>query len=290
MKAWLLAARPKTLVAGLVPVFLGSALAYKTGEFSLLVFLCALGGSLCIQIATNFVNDAADFERGADTEERLGPQRMAASGLLTSRALYVGAAAAFAVSFLLGLILIREAGIVMLWIGLVSIFCGVIYTAGPFPLAYLGLGDFFVFIFFGLVAVIGTYFAHAKQVTMASVLLASAAGLHSTALIAINNLRDIPTDIKARKITLAVRMGEPAAKIYYTTLIFLPLFIWLPFAASLQTIWGFLPFAVIPLASRAAIQCFQIQDRREYNKLLARTALVQLLFGVLITVSLVVSR
>ncbi|MGZ3685005.1 MAG: 1,4-dihydroxy-2-naphthoate octaprenyltransferase, partial [Bdellovibrionota bacterium] len=233
MRPWILAARPKTLVAGLIPVMLGSAFAFREGGFQWAIFLCALCGALAIQIGTNYVNDASDFEKGADASDRLGPPRMAASGFLTPRALYAGAACWFLAAFLFGAFLIAQAGIWMLVIGLSSIFFAVIYTAGPFPLAYLGLGDIFVLLFFGLVAVLGTVFAHTHSLEKGAVYLALATGFHGMSLIAVNNLRDIPTDIRAGKKTLAVRLGDHASRIYVGVLSFLPYLCWWPVASEM---------------------------------------------------------
>jgi 1,4-dihydroxy-2-naphthoate octaprenyltransferase len=290
MRPWVLAARPKTLVAGLIPVMLGSALAFQQGSFHLGVFLCALGGALAIQIGTNYVNDASDFQKGADTGERLGPTRMAASGLLTPRALYIGAGVWFVLAFLFGAYLIAQAGLVMLGIGLASIFFAVIYTAGPFPLAYLGLGDLFVLIFFGLVAVLGTLFAHTGGIGPKGVFLALAAGFHGMSLIAVNNLRDIPTDIRAGKRTLAVRLGDRASRGYISVLFFLPFFCWMPLAKDMNGIFALLPIIALPLASANTVAVFRIQERRNFNILLGRCAALQLLFGVLCSISLVLSR
>lgn len=290
MNPWIAAARPKTLVAGIIPVALGSALAAEKHDFRLGVFVAALGGALAIQIGTNYVNDAADFERGADTEERLGPPRMAAQGLLTPKALYVGAAVAFLLALAFGIYLIALAGMPILAIGLVSILFAIAYTAGPFPLAYLGLGDIFVLLFFGLVAVLGTFYAHALEIKRDAVYLAFATGIQGMALIAVNNLRDIPTDIKAGKRTLAVRLGDKGSRWYYATLTFLPYFFWVPFAARLPLYSAFLPFLTFPLAMKNASRCFEITDRREFNGLLAKTAALQLLFGALACLSLVLPK
>jgi 1,4-dihydroxy-2-naphthoate octaprenyltransferase len=290
MSPWFLAARPKTLVAGLIPVVLGSALAFQLGAFQLGVFLSALGGALAIQIGTNYVNDASDFERGADNEERLGPPRMAASGLLTPRALYLGAGLWFAIAFAFGAYLIVQAGPVILAIGLFSIFFAIIYTAGPFPLAYLGLGDLFVMVFFGLVAVLGTVFAHAHAIPPAAVWLALATGFHGMSLIAVNNLRDIPTDQKAGKRTLAVRLGDQASRFYVCVLLFLPVLCWMPVGAKLLGFAPLLPLLALPLASANAVACFKIVDRRGFNVLLARCAALQLVFGLLASAALVLSR
>lgn len=287
MNPWVLAARPKTLVAGVIPVVIGSAVAFREGGFQLGVLLAALVGSLAIQIATNYVNDAADFERGADTAERLGPPRMAASGKLTPRNLYRAATVALVIAFLAGSYLILLAGPWILAIGLLSIFFAVGYTAGPFPLAYLGLGDLFVLIFFGLVAVLGTVFAHTKELLPHAWWLALATGFHAVALIAVNNLRDIPTDRKAGKKTLSLRMGETWARRYYAGLLFLPFFCWAPIAWDISHWLTALPLLALPLAGKAAHEAFRIQDRREFNQLLARTAALQLLFGALACVALV---
>lgn len=290
MNPWVAAARPKTLVAGIIPVALGSALAAEKHDFRLGVFVAALGGALAIQIGTNYVNDAADFERGADTEERLGPPRMAAQGLLTPKALYAGAGVAFLLALFFGVYLIALAGMPILAIGLVSILFAIAYTAGPFPLAYLGLGDIFVLIFFGLVAVLGTFYAHALEIKRDAVYLAFATGIQGMALIAVNNLRDIPTDIKAGKKTLAVRLGDKGSRWYYCALLFLPYFFWIPFAARLPLYSAFLPFLSFPLAVKNMNLGFGITDRREFNGLLAKTAALQLVFGALACLSLVLPK
>ena len=298
MKSWFLASRPKTLIAGLIPVVVGSAYASGAGAFRLAIFACALIGALAIQIGTNFVNDASDFEKGADTLDRLGPSRMAASGLLTPRALYSGAAVAFLVAFLFGSYLIAQAGIWMLVIGLFSIFFAVIYTAGPFPLAYLGLGDLFVMVFFGLVAVLGTVFAHSNAAAPGSllflsptaILLALATGFHGMGLIAVNNLRDIPTDVKVGKKTLAVRLGDRSSRYYVGMLEFLPYLCWLPIARELGGWLAWLPYLSLPLAAANTVACFKIEDRREFNGLLGRCAGLQLVFGLLASIALVFSR
>lgn len=287
MSPWISAARPKTLVAGLIPVALGSALAFQQGGFHWAIFLCALGGALAIQVGTNYVNDASDFEKGADTLDRLGPPRMAAMGLLTPRALYRGAGISFLIALFFGAYLIWVAGPWLLAIGLISIFFAIIYTAGPFPLAYLGLGDIFVLIFFGLVAVGGTVFAHLHRLPPESTYLAFATGLQGMALIAVNNLRDIPTDTRAGKKTLAVRLGDHRSRVYYAVLVTLPFLFWLPIQLRINGAFSFLPLIALPLAFFNADACFRIQDRRHFNRLLGRTAALQLLFGLLAVAALV---
>lgn len=290
MSPWIQAARPKTLVAGFIPVALGSALAFHGNQFHLGVFLAALMGAICIQIGTNFVNDAADFQKGADTEDRLGPPRMAAQGLLTPRALYLGAAFVFLLATVAGAYLFLIAGPTILAIGFFSILFAIAYTAGPFPLAYLGLGDLFVLIFFGLVAVLGTFFAHTGFVHKEAIYLAFAAGIQGVSLIAVNNLRDIPTDIRAGKKTLAVRMGDGPSRWYYCALLFLPYVFWIPFFTKLPPLPAILPYLSLPLARSNCLACFRIRDRRHFNPLLARTAALQFLFGALVCAALVISK
>lgn len=289
MNYWVAAARPKTLTAGFVPVLVGSAIAFHEGSFQLFVFFATLFGAIAIQIGTNYVNDAADFEKGADTSERLGPPRMANSGHLSPKQLYVGAGFFFLLAFLFGAYLISIAGIGMLWIGLFSIFFAVIYTAGPFPLAYLGLGDLFVLIFFGFVAVLGTEYAHTGAFSTQALILALAIGLHGVSLIAVNNLRDIPTDAKVGKKTLSLRIGDTNSRFYYAATVLLPFLIWFPFGYRLGGISFLLPYLAIPLAIKNILSCFKIEDRRQFNPLLGKSAGVQLLFGIFLSLALVLA-
>lgn len=283
MRHWVAAARPKTLTAGAIPVFVGSALAASQKHFNFWAFAAALVGALAIQVGTNYVNDAADHLKGADTEERLGPARMAAQGLLTPRALFIGAGIAFLVSFIAGLYLVYIAGWPLLAIGLISILCGIAYTAGPFPLAYWGLGDLFVFIFFGLVAVCGTYYVHTLELNSLSLAIAALVGLQGVTLIAVNNTRDIPTDLKAQKKTLSVRLGDRGARLYTTCTILLP-FVFLPLVVFFYKLsfLVLLPLLALPLAFLNMRALFVVQGKG-FNPLLARSALLQLLFGALLS-------
>lgn len=218
-RAWLLAARPRTLTASVAPVAVGTALALDAGAFRLLPALAALAGGLLIQIGTNFANDVLDHRRGADTAERLGPTRVVQAGLLSDRAVARGAAVAFGLAALVGLYLVRVGGWPILLLGMASIASGVLYTAGPYPLAYVGLGDVFVMLFFGLAAVTGTYYVQAGALHPAAVPLGVAAGALSVAILAVNNLRDLDTDRAAGKRTLAVRIGDARTRTYYGTML-----------------------------------------------------------------------
>jgi len=220
---WLLATRPKTLAAGVVPVVVGTALAGYGGTVDWLVASACLAGALLIQVGTNFANDAFDALKGADTPQRLGPRRAVASGLISPRAMLLATTGVLACALVVGLYLARFGGWPILVLGLVSLVCAVAYTGGPFPLAYLGLGDLFVFLFFGLFAVLGSYWVqvgpHGRHgIDPVCVLIAEAVGLQATSIIAINNLRDIPTDTQAGKRTLAVRLGDRASRVYIVLL------------------------------------------------------------------------
>ncbi len=214
-KAWILATRPKTLWAAFVPVVLGSSIAYYDNMFVLWVALATLVISIGIQVATNFVNDISDFEKGADSDSRQGPLRVIQAGLLSKSEMKRAIVAVFTFSFLLGLVLVYRAGWPLLAIGICSIISGILYTAGPKPLGYIGLGDLFVLVFFGPVAVAGTYFAQAMTWSNESILIGLAPGLFSVALLAVNNLRDIDEDRLVNKKTLAVRFGRGFARWEY---------------------------------------------------------------------------
>lgn len=285
MNSWIAAARPKTLTASLVPVVIAAAWADFHGAFHAPTFIAALVGALAIQIATNFINDGADFLRGADTAERLGPVRMAQSGKISPQMLFVGAGICFLLAIAAGAYLIDRAGMPILWIGAFSILCAVLYTSGPFPLAYYGLGDLFVMIFFGFVAVCGAFYAQVLRITPEAPLVGLLVGAHAVCLIAINNIRDIPTDKKAGKRTFAVLIGEGATR---AEIIF---FSWLPFAGALllawyhASAWLLLPLLAIPLAWINTQKLFRINDRREYNNLLAAAAKLQLAYGALFSLA-----
>lgn len=215
LSIWWEAARPKTLPAAAAPVIMGSAMAFHDGHLYLPAALAALLGALLIQVGTNFANDYFDHQKGADTGERLGPRRATQAGLVSPGQMKRAFSLAFAAAFVVGFYLIFRGGWPVLAIGVLSILFGVLYTGGPYPLGYNGLGDIFVLIFFGPVAVGGTYYVQALTVTPVVLAAGLAPGLISMALLTINNLRDISTDVKAGKRTLAVRFGERFARMEY---------------------------------------------------------------------------
>ena len=215
---WMEAARPRTLPAAVAPVIAASALAWQDGVFVAPAAVACLLFALLVQFGTNFANDYFDFIKGADTAERVGPRRAVAAGLVAPATMRRATIWVFALAFLVGLTLLPYGGWRLLVIGLLSIACGVLYTGGPFPLAYHGLGDVFVFVFFGLVAVGATYFVQAGTVSVDAWLIGSAMGALSTAILVVNNYRDIATDRKAGKRTLAVRLGPRWTQVQFALL------------------------------------------------------------------------
>ena len=207
-RIWLEATRPKTLPAAIAPVLVGTALAWRAGTAQAGAAAVCLGFALLIQVGTNFANDYYDFLKGADTAERVGPRRAVASGLIAPGRMRAAMLGVFAAAFGLGLTLLAQGGWPLLVIGVASIVCGVAYTGGPYPLAYLGLGDVFVFIFFGLVAVGATLFVQSGELTCAALVAGAALGALATNILVANNYRDVETDAKAGKRTLLVRWGR----------------------------------------------------------------------------------
>jgi 1,4-dihydroxy-2-naphthoate octaprenyltransferase len=289
-KIWVLAARPKTLSAAWVPVLVGTAAATTlAAEWSGVVLGCALVSSLVIQIATNLFNDAIDFKKGADTSARLGPTRVTASGSVSPGAVFVAAWICLAIAVLLGIPLVLRGGMPILGLGLVSLFLAYGYTGGPFPLAYLGLGDAFVYLFFGLIAVGGTYFLHTLSIEpIGAVLLAgSQIGLWATSLIAINNFRDSAEDLRNKKLTLAARFGARFSRIEISVLALLPfalgLAFWPPYGYLAA---GLLPLFALPLAFRLVGRIWSWDPSPAYNELLALAGAIHAITGVLLAAGL----
>jgi 1,4-dihydroxy-2-naphthoate polyprenyltransferase len=219
--AFLLAARPRTLTAAVSPVLVGGAIAWNHGVFALLPFVAALFGAIWIQVGTNIANDLHDYLRGTDTLARLGPPRAAQSGLLTPGQLRAGMNLSFLLATACGAYLVLEAGWPVAVAGALAIAAGIAYTAGPMPLGYVGMGDLFVFIFFGLVAVCGTYYVQAVALSLDSVLAAVPVGFLTTAILVVNDVRDIESDTRAGKRTLPIRFGRSFGLAEYAILMVL---------------------------------------------------------------------
>ena len=274
---WLMAARPRTLSAAISPVVVGTAVAYHVGGARPLAAVLALLASLFIQIGTNFANDYSDHKRGADAN-RVGPARVTQSGLVAPRTVKMAAWIAFGFSALCGGILAAISGWPILVIGAASIAAGWLYTGGPWPLGYHGLGDLFVFVFFGLVATCGTVYAQALQVPREAWLSGAAVGALATAILAVNNLRDRVTDAHVGKNTLAVKLGPRATRVQYAVLLLAPFAI----AVALGTLW---PLLALP-AAVPALRTVLTQDGAGLNRGLGETARVQILYSILLAVGL----
>jgi len=280
VRPWIMALRPKTLSAAIVPVVVATALVRHEGHSILWwVSVCALLASVFIQIGTNLVNDAIDFKKGADTHERLGPRRVTQSGLLSYKQVMFGAGVCFALATALGVPLVLQGGWPIVVIGLVSLVLGYAYTGGPFPLAYLGLGDLFVIVFFGLIAVGGTFFLHTHTVSASALVAGLQVGFLATVLIAVNNLRDAPQDAKVGKRTLAVRFGVNFARAEIAVLTTAPFLLGTYWAKCGPLNAGILPIFAVPLARRLLYGVFKTEPSAEYNKFLAMAGALQLIFG-----------
>jgi len=278
MNPWLLASRPKTLSAAVVPVLIGTSLAAPHIDW--LMFACALFGALFIQIGTNFVNDALDFKRGADTGERLGPVRVTQAGLLSADAVIRAAYVCFVLAAICGVPLILRGGWVILAIGVTSILAAYAYTGGPYPLAYNGLGELFVMIFFGFAAVCGSYYVQRLSIDAAAIVGGFAAGSLACVLLVINNLRDVASDEVSNKRTLAVRLGEDFARLEIAFFSLAPFIAILVIAQLRHRDWLLLPLAAAFLALEL-IRKVGKSTGRELNKCLALAGAMQWLFGIL---------
>jgi len=289
-QAWVLATRPQTLTVAVAPVLLGAALASEVGPLSIPVLLAALIGAICIQIGTNLYNDFADFKKGADGEERLGPLRACANGWLPPRQVLAGVGITFAIAMAAGIYLAAVAGWPVVIIGLASLICGVAYTGGPWPLAYLGIADLFVFVFFGLVAVGGTYFVLAGSLSLSAVLGGAILGCLATAVLAVNNLRDRAGDGLAGKRTLAVRYGEAFARGQYVCLVVCAALLVVLVALFVPGagIGWLAPLALAPWLLQLSREAFLL-DGQELNGLLKKTAVAELAFSILLSAGIVLT-
>ena len=284
IKNMFVAFRPKTLTACLVPIIVSTALVKALGlPVDSQVVTLALMASFFIQIGTNLVNDAVDFKKGADTEKRLGPQRVTQAGLFSYRQVMVMAGLFFVAAVACGIPLVISGGTPILAIGIVSILMGYGYTMGPVPLAYFGLGDLFVILFFGIVAVTGVFFLHTHTWTFQSLWLGLQIGFHATVLIAINNLRDVDGDRVVNKKTLAVRLGASFGRYEIAFLGIAPFlmnyFWWIEDYRAAAV----LPLLALPLAFIVIKNVFKTEPGAVYNKFLGQSALLHLVFGLLLS-------
>ncbi len=284
--AWILASRPKTLLAALVPVILGTSIAIYTGKENFFAAFVALICSVLIQIGTNFVNDLYDFLSGADREDRKGPVRVLASGLITPTEMKTAIILVFGLTFLLGLYLVYISSYITLLIGLLSIFAGIAYTAGPYPLAYNGLGDVFVFLFFGVVGTVGTYYVQAVEVTPLVFWASIPVGALITNILVVNNYRDIDEDRAVGKNTLSVKMGRRFTRYQYLAFMVLSyLILFVVYFTFKKSIYIFLPFLTIPMAVKLIKMIFTFTGK-ELNKTLELTAKLSAIYGLLFAIGI----
>jgi 1,4-dihydroxy-2-naphthoate polyprenyltransferase len=292
MRIWLMAARPRTLPAAIAPVLVGTAAAIEqAGELPRVwALIAALIGSVFIQIGTNLANDYSDAKRGADTVDRLGPVRVTAAGLVAPRSVLVATWVAFAVAVAAGIYLAIVAGPVILAVGAASILAGVLYTGGPRPYGYAGLGELFVFLFFGLVAVNGSYYVQLEELDWLPFGLSIAVGCLATAILVVNNVRDIDTDRRAGKRTIAVRVGRQTTRRLYLGLI------GAGYLALLTTLlanggprWAALGFLSLPLAVPAARPVLSRVDGPSLNQALAKTGALLGAFSLTLSAGLLIA-
>ncbi|GAB4134988.1 MAG: 1,4-dihydroxy-2-naphthoate polyprenyltransferase [Ignavibacteriales bacterium] len=286
---WLLASRPKTLPAAFAPVFVGSALAFNSGVFKFVNALIALICSVLIQVGTNFVNDLYDFLTGNDSPNRVGPTRALSSGLISIREMKLAIIITFGLTFVLGLYLVYQSDYWILLIGILSIISGIAYTAGPFPLAYNALGDLFVFIFFGFVGTIGTYYVQAVKIIELSIWASVPVGALITNILVVNNLRDIDEDKSNNKITLAVIIGRQFTKFQYVlSIVISNLVIVFIYVKFIQNFFVLLPLITIPI-SISLIKMIFTTTGENLNKTLALTALFSASFSFLFALGIILS-
>ncbi len=287
LQIWLLAARPRTLPAAAASAIVGSAAAFRDGVFQPGPALACLLAALLLQIGANLANDVFDYHRGADTPGRLGPTRVTQAGLLSPRQVVIGMWVTFGLAALLGVYLILVAGWPVLLIGLASIAAAIAYTGGPFPFGYYGLGDLVVFIFFGLVAVCGTYFVQAGGVSALAIWASLPLGFLITAILVINNLRDIATDRQAGKMTLAVCLGARGTRLEYT-LCLLAAYLTPPamWFVGLTSPWVLCAWLSLPMAYQQTRAAWQLEGR-PLNQVLAGTGRLTLVYGLLFSLGMI---
>jgi len=285
LKIWLLASRPKTLPAGVVPVIIGAALAYDTGVFHWLSFVCALIGSILIQIGANFSNDLFDHLKKTDDTDRIGPMRVTQAGLVTPMQMKTATFVVFFAALIIGIYLVYRGGWPIVIIGLSSILFAMLYTGGPKPLGYVGLGDLFVLIYYGPVAVVGTYYVITLDFNTTVLLAGIPPGMFSTAILTVNNLRDIDSDRRTGKRTLAVRFGRQFARVEYIVMIFgACLFPVILFAYSGEHFGGMAALLTLIPAVPAFRRVLTQTSGEILNNSLAETGRLLLIYGVLFSI------
>jgi 1,4-dihydroxy-2-naphthoate octaprenyltransferase len=297
MGSWILASRPKTLPAAIVPVVTGGALAIADQQFALLPWGICLIFALLIQIGTNFANDYYDYVNGADGLDRIGPKRAVASGWISPECMRRAMFGVFSVALLVGSLLIFYGGSWLILVGILSVLCGIAYTGGPYPLGYNGLGDVFVFVFFGWVATVITFFVQSGSFAMTELngefiwplLAGMVPGALATNLLVVNNVRDAPLDALAGKRTLVVRFGRLFGLMEFALMTLIAHGVPLLFAARLESPWVALPVLALPLSLTALWKLVRARNAQDYAGVLLQSALLLLSLGLLFCVGLMLS-
>jgi 1,4-dihydroxy-2-naphthoate polyprenyltransferase len=286
-----MAARIRTLPAAVAPVLVGTALAGYFHVFHPLRFIAALVGAIFIQVGTNLSNDYSDARRGADAEDRLGPVRVTAGGLVPPKQVLVATYLSFGVAVLAGAYLVAVAGWQLLLVGAASILAGVLYTGGPKPYGYEGLGELFVFLFFGIVAVAGSFFVQVTHLDWEAFALAVPVGLLAAGILMVNNVRDVDTDRRAGKRTLAVRLGRERSRNMFALTVYLA-FVMAPITWLFgpTKAWVLLPWLTLPVAAGVVRTVRNRTDGPSLNQALAQTGMLQLAFCMLLAAGLLLSR
>jgi 1,4-dihydroxy-2-naphthoate octaprenyltransferase len=288
-QVWLLASRPKTLPAAVSPVIIGSAVAFAEHSFRFGPALAAFLGALLLQIGANLANDVFDYEKGADQHDRLGPMRVTQAGLLSPKDVKTGMWVTFALAAICGIYMTLVSGWFILLIGLLAILAAIAYTGGPFPYGYKGLGEIFVFIFFGFAAVCGTYYAQTNTISQLAVLSSIPVGLLIVAILVVNNVRDYESDKSANKKTLAVRFGLEWARQEFVSIVILAFVtVVLLSISDIATPWLLLTWLSLPLVFSTSSSVLN-QRGKILNKTLASTGQLTLVFSLLYAVGLILS-
>jgi 1,4-dihydroxy-2-naphthoate octaprenyltransferase len=292
MRIWMMAARLRTLPAAIAPVLVGTALAFTLEDvFRPGAFVAAMLGSILIQIGTNLSNDYSDARRGADAEDRLGPVRVTAGGLVPPTQVLKATYITFGLAALCGVYLVSVAGIELLFVGIASIAAGVLYTGGPRPYGYEGLGEIFVFLFFGIVAVAGSTFAQTESWPWEAFVLAVPVGLLAAAILVVNNVRDLDGDKRAGKRTLAVRLGRERGRTLYALMVYVAYLVApLPWLLGSLSAWLLLVWLTLPPAVVLVRTVRRHADGPSLNEALARTGLLQLAFCLLLSAGILASQ
>ena len=286
--AWILASRPRTLLAAIVPVLVGTSIAVHDGKFNFTAALIAMLCSIFIQVGTNFANDLFDYLHGSDKHDRIGPQRAVASGIISINEMKLGTILTFGLSFFLGLYLVFTGGVFVLLIGIISIIAGMAYTAGPYPLAYNGLGDVAAFLFFGLIGTVGTYYVQAHEVVSMAFWASIPVGALITNILVVNNYRDRDEDRSNGKNTLAVIFGEKFTRIQYVLFMILSYAIlFVVYSTFKKSIWVFLPMLSLPVSIKLIKMIYTLRGR-ELNKTLELTAKLSALYGLLFAIGIII--